>query len=263
MNPTTEVIVESEPVTNELAVRKHMSVMDEVGSMLRAVVEKGVTTENVEAMKELVGLYERMDAKQAERDFNAGFVRLQRDLPVIVAKTQIPKRGKYERFEDVMDAVAKPLLDHGFSVSFDQEPKEGRISVTCILRHISGHSQRNSFTVRLGGNSDSETQADCKASTTAKRNALLAALNIIIRQDCLQDEDDLRNDGTSITEVQAEDLMNRVRATGSDEVKFLTFAKSPLPSGATPIQVIAAYRAIPSSMLLPLHDVLRSKERAK
>lgn len=262
MNSPTEVIIES--TDKSVAVAQPLEVFDplvESYHVIREMAQKGITADNAAAMREMMGMCERMEDRKAERDFNSAFVQLQRELPVIVAKTEIPNRGKYERFEDVMDAIARPLINNGFSVSFDQEPKDGRITVTCILRHISGHSHKNSFTVRLGGKADSETQADCKASTTAKRNSLLAALNIVIRQDCLQDESDYRNEGANITPVQAKQLFDRVLACKADVVRFLGVAKITLPANASGEETQKAFESIPSASFAEMDRLLKIKEK--
>lgn len=194
-----------------------------VGDMLQAVIEKGVTSENVNAIEKLTELYWKTQERDAEKQFTTAFVALQSDLPVIVAKTVIPNRGKYERFEDIMNVVSPFLAKHGFTVSFSNDFKDNRIIETCHLRHIGGHSSSNSFSVRVG-KADTETQADCKAATTAKRNALLNALNIVIRQDCLNEEDDPRLEGSVITHSQADELERRVHETNSDVFAFLKLA---------------------------------------
>ena len=194
-----------------------------VGQMLAAVIERGVTTENVAAIEKLVGLYERMELRNAEKEFAAAFVALQADLPVIVASSVIPNRGRYERYEDVMKVVGPLLVKHGFTVSFSMDFKDTRVLETCTLRHVGGHSQSNSFAVRAG-RADSETQADCKAATTAKRNALLNCLNIVIRQDALQDEEnDASLDGSPISRDQAQYIHELIAETKSDMAKFLAF----------------------------------------
>ena len=188
-----------------------------VGQMLQAVVEKGVTSDNVGALEKLVELYERVEQRNSEKAFAASFAALQGDLPTIVASSVIPNRGKYERFEDVMRVVGPLLARHGFSVSFDQIADDNRIKSVCTLRHVAGHSVATSFAVRLGGRADSETQADCKASTTAKRNALCHALNIVIRQDCLSEENDASLESSDfVTPSQADELERRVAETNSD-----------------------------------------------
>jgi len=195
-----------------------------VGDMLQSVIASGVTSENVNAIEKLVGLYERMELKNAEKQFASAFAALQSDMPIIVATSVIPNRGKYERFEDIMRVVQPLLAKHGFSVSFGQEADDKRVGVTCLLRHSEGHSAATKFSVRLGGRADSDTQADCKASTTAKRNALLQALNIVIRQDCLTSEHDAMLEGGTVTQSQAADLERRVKETSSDAKAFLKFA---------------------------------------
>lgn len=219
-----------------------------VAQMLHAVIEKGVSQENVAALDKLVGLYERMQDRDAVKAFNAAFVALQADLPIIEATSVIPNRGKYEKFEHLMIVVGPLLTKHGFSVSFANDYKENRIIETCTLRHSSGHFQTNSFAVRVG-KADSETQSDCKAATTAKRNALMNALNIVITQDCLNSEDDPRNEGEFISKQQADELERRVKMTHSNEVAFLKFA------GA------ATYAEISSGKHAVLDEFLSKKEK--
>jgi hypothetical protein len=178
--------------------------------------------------KESLAVMERLLAMDASRRFNSDFVAMQSQLPVIVATSVIPNRGKYERFEDIMRVVSPILARNGFSVAFSQDVAENRIVVTCKLMHIGGHSERNAFAVRSGGKADSDTQADCKASTTAKRNALMQCLNIVIAQDVFATEE---NDATIIGDPnhfvspeQAFELERRVKETNSNVPAFLKFA---------------------------------------
>jgi CRISPR/Cas system CSM-associated protein Csm2 small subunit len=220
-----------------------------VGLMLQAVIERGVTADNVEALGKLADLYERVQAREAEKAFAEAFVAFQADMPTIVAKSVIPNRGKYERFEDLMEVVGPLLTKHGFVATFSMDFKENRILETCHLTHIGGHSRSNSFAVRASGKADSETQADCKAATTAKRNALCNALNIVIRQDVLNEEHDASIEGGLITAEQADELDRRVAETNSNKVAFLKFAQAP------------TFKEIRSGMYPVLDDMLRKKER--
>lgn len=199
--------------------------------MLNAIIEKGVTSENVQAIEKLAELSWKFEERDAERQFNAAFVELQNNLPVIVAESIIPNRGKYQRFEDLMqkDGIGKLLAKHGFSVSFTQEIDANRVVVTCHLSHIGGHSRKNSIAVRVSGKADSETQADMKATTTAKRNALIQALNLVIRQDVLNEENDASIEGDPnefVTQEQADQLEHRVAMTNSDVLAFLKFCNA-------------------------------------
>jgi hypothetical protein len=192
--------------------------------MLQAAFEKGVSSENMAVVEKMMDLFERQQKFDAEKEFNRAFVALQADLPIIVATSVIPNRGKYERFEDVMRVVGPLLVKHGFTVSFSMDFRDGRILETCTLKHVAGHSQSNSFAVRPG-RADSDTQADCKAATTAKRNALLNCLNIVIRQDALLNEDqDASLEGATISPDKVAYLREQVAETNSDPVKFLALA---------------------------------------
>jgi len=221
-----------------------------VGEILAAVVRGGVTEQNVAAVGEVVKLYERMQAREAEREFNRAFVQLQKELPTIVAETVIPNRGKYARFEDVMKQIAPALERNGFSVAFSNGNTDGKVTETCHLRHVGGHSTSTSFTVRVG-RADTEAQADTKAATTAKRKALQDALNIVIRQDCLNDEHDARLEAGPITYAQSDDIERRVKLLNIDAQKFLKWAGAP------------AFAAISSSRLPQITAWLEQKEKEK
>lgn len=219
-----------------------------VAEMLAAVIQKGVTQENVAAVGEIVKLYERVEEKNAEKSFARAFVALQNDLPAITAKSMIPNRGKYEKFEDLMVVVGPLLAKHGFSVSFSMDFKEGRVLEICQLSHIDGHSRSNSFAVRTA-RADSDTQADCKAATTAKRFALCNALNIVIRQDALTSEEDASIEGGPVSQEIADELERRVKETNSDVKSFLRYA------GAD------SFKTIPASRYDDLDQMLARKER--
>lgn len=214
-----------------------------IEQVFQAVIEKNISAENIEVMKQLL-------AMDAEKKFNAAFVKLQSEIPPITATSIIPNRGKYERFEDIMSKVGPLLVRHGFSVSFSMTYDTTRILETCHLRHIGGHSQANSFAVRVG-KADSDTQADCKAATTAKRNALLNALNIIIRQDVLQSGEDASLDGGFITKAQADEIEHRCKMANVNMPRFWEFA------GAT------TWATIPYGKYNAIDDLLRRKEKGE
>jgi hypothetical protein len=209
---------------------------DPVAKMLATFIEKGVTADNVNALEKMCDLYERMQDRNAQRQFTEAFVALQAELPVIVATSTIPNRGKYEKFEDVMRVVSPLLVKHGFTVSFSMDFKDTRVLEICTLKHIGGHSQSNSFAVRTG-RADSDTQADCKAATTAKRNALLNCLNIVIRQDAYQNEDsDASLDGSPLKPEQVLYLKELIKDAKPDMARLLAFA------GAASVEEIGSAR---------------------
>lgn len=232
-----------------------------VGSMLQAVIEKGVTSENVAAFAKLVDLHERMQEKEAERQFAAAFVALQSEMPSIKAMKAVPNndgtaRYMFAPYEEIMEQVAPMLQKHGFTVTFSTEIAEGRMTKICTLQHVSGHKRQNSFSARIGKGPPgcTETQADGAASTYAKRFVLCDALNITIEK-----EDDPRALGSPINAAKAEELQRRVLATGSNELAFLKLAGVAVAGQPN----IVHYQQILDGKYGMLTEMLAKKERLR
>lgn len=195
--------------------------------MMQAMIQSGVTEQNVAAFKELVLLSERMEDRNAKKQFNAAFVALQAELPAVQAMKAVPNndgstRFTYAPYEDIWRQVEPFLKRHGFSVKFSQRiPDEKRITMTCKLMHIGGHTEENEFTVRIGSGppKSSESQADGAAAQYAQRGALCDCLNIQIRHDT-----DARAEGGTVTPEQAEELEHRLKMINGDVKAFLNLA---------------------------------------
>jgi hypothetical protein len=198
--------------------------------MLRAVVDAGITDQNVGVLERLVALKERAEQRQAEREFAVAFNALQSEMPAIAATSEVPDkhggvRYVFAAYETIMQTVRPLLMKHGFSVMFKAEFKEARIHMTCRLLHIGGHHEDTVSMVRVGSGpyGASDTQADGAAQTYAKRYALCSALNIVIERDT-DGTADAAAEGEPITFEQAQTLREMVKDTGADEAKFLAYA---------------------------------------
>lgn len=209
-----------------LAVRSEPTTAD----MLRAVVDAGITDQNVGVLERLVALKERAEQRQAEREFAVAFNALQSEMPAIGASSEVPGKNdtvkyRFAAYETIMQEVRPLLMKHGFSVTFKAEFKEARVHMTCRLLHIGGHHEDTVSMVRVGSGpyGASETQADGAAQTYAKRYALCSALNIVIERDT-DGTANVAVEGSPISFEQAETLRELVKDTGSDEKKFLDYA---------------------------------------
>ena len=85
-----------------------------IGAMLNAVVAQGVTADNVAAMKELVGLYERMEDRGAKQAYTAAMTAMQAELPKVIAKSIIPTndggvRSWFANYETILDTLTPYL----------------------------------------------------------------------------------------------------------------------------------------------------------
>jgi hypothetical protein len=195
--------------------------------MLAAIIEKGVTPENVNVLEAMVGLYERMEAKSAEKAFNVAFTDLQKKLPEINATKAVPNddgtvRYMFAPLEEI-DAKLRPIaLKHGFTYSFGEGASDDmRVVKLCTVAHVAGHSRTNSFACRRSGPpKTSVTQADGSTHSYAKRGALCDAFGIIVKGQ----DDDARLLGDKISKAEAQDLESRVTLYGVNKDTFLQYA---------------------------------------
>lgn len=226
-----------------------------VADMLRMVVEKGISTENVTAFKELVQLHREEVKASAEKEFAAAFVRLQEELPVISGTRGIPDKNdkikfRYANFEDI-DAIVRPIcLRNGFTYAFRETAIEnGRVTVTMTLQHAGGHSREIPYSVRIGSGPPgaNESQADGSGHTYAQRGAIESGLSLRI----VGARDDARLEGGPISADLAFELERRVKETNSDVERFLAMA------GAK------SFKEIHSSKYDMLDAALTKKERVR
>lgn len=193
--------------------------------MLNSVIEKGVKSEDVATLREMITLYKEMEADGAKKSFAIAFSTLQSEMPQIAATRIIPKkdgtlRSTFASFDDLMSAIQPLVGKHGFSISFDMEVGEGRVVAVCILTHLQGHSESRKAAVRLSPPPEtSPAQQDAATLTFAKRLALCNMFNVSISHD-----DDARMEGQFISPEWAVDLRQKCKDVKWDERKFLQLA---------------------------------------
>jgi hypothetical protein len=189
------------------------------GTQIRNVILELARDANfdVEKLRALSDLQNSVEDRQAERAFNAAFVAMQAELPVIKRDGSLEyekEKGKpeskylvskYARYEDIAKAIQPVLAKHGFSVSFNVHPRTvegGGLMVSCVLRHIGGHvHQGPDIPVPLdtsGGKNN--IQAYGSALSYGKRYGLFAVLNVITEGD---DDDGVAAGGQPVSPEEA------------------------------------------------------------
>lgn len=246
---TNKDIVKAEEVAGTI---QRYSDTNPIGVLLNSVVEKGITAETASSMKEIVGLYERMEDRAAKQQHTAAMTALQAELPKVIANRIIPDnngnaRSTFADYTEIMEVVGPFLTAHGFSVGFTNRYEDGRVIAICKMKHAAGHEEQNEYGVRIGKGPPgcSEAQADGAASSMARRRALCDALNIVVDKD-----DDARLLGAKISQEQADALRARAVACGANEERLLKLA------GA------GRYEDIRSAKYAAVDDGLRKREQA-
>lgn len=139
----------------------------------------------IETMERLFELHKEVKKEKARADFVQAMANFQKDCPVI-EKTKIVynKDGKTVRYkfaplDSIIEQIKEKLANNGLSYTWTVENKDGNISATAKITHVSGHSTVSTFTVPI----DTEgymtaPQKYASAQTFAKRYALCNALGI-------------------------------------------------------------------------------------
>jgi hypothetical protein len=189
---------------------------------------------DADKLERLLAMQERMEARQAEQEFNAAFVAMQQKLPRIkkdgsltypVDKNKPDGKqrliSKYATWEAI-DAAIRPILaEHGFALSFTTDiAANGILVVTAILRHSAGHSTKTPGPPLPCDSSGGKNniQGWGSAMSYGKRYAATAALNLITEGD----DDDAKLAGMAfLTPEQVEELQALIVETDANERRFL------------------------------------------
>ena len=231
-----------------------------VAEILSAVVAKGITQENVGALKEIVSLYERMEDKNAERKYASALCELQKECQNVVATKDVDGKFRYAPFLNIWNAVRPAVERNGFTLQWSQEHQGDKIKVTLTLQHLSGHKRDFTYAMRLGSNAPgtpSGAQApvlDSQAESRAKRRLMMDALNIVV--DAVTPAEDV-GDGTLADQEESDALFRRLIAVTPDPEKQQPAQKRFLDTAG-----VDAWNKIPKALLPILQRLMSEKERA-
>lgn len=157
---------------------------------------------DIEKLERLVSLKERMDAKNAQTEFNASMAAMQCDIPSIAERGEGHNRKTYATLEDINDVIKPIMQRYGFAMSFRVEHKAEGVSVTGVLMHRAGHREETTMllpTDTSGGKN--AVQAVASSVSYGKRYVMCAMLNISTRE--MDDDGYAAAPVATITEVQA------------------------------------------------------------
>lgn len=144
----------------------------------RALVSNDVSLERLEKLYQLKREY---DADQARNAFTEDMAAFKAE-PVIIEKDRevdfTSQKGRthywHASIGNIVQKLVPALAKHGFSHRWDQKTDGGLITITCILTHRQGHSERYTLTAKPdeSGNKNS-IQAINSTCTYLQRYTLL------------------------------------------------------------------------------------------
>ena len=216
------------------------------GSTADLLFEAVRTGTPVEQLEKLVELHERMEARQAAKDFADAMAAVQTEIKAIPhnrAKEKDATRagGNFSYTWASLDQIATVLnpiaAKHGLSYKWDTAVSENgkMLTSTCTARHVHGHTDSSSFTLPTEGGSPamSPQQKFASAEKFAHRHSLISVFGLTTTGD-EGGPDAEEADPTTIDEKRVQQLEDMLADTGADLPKFLTFLR---------VESLAALRA--------------------
>jgi len=175
----------------------------------------------IDRLERMMDMKERMDAKEAEQQFNAAFAQASADFPAIPMRGEGHNRRPYATHADIVKHTRPTLSKHGLSLSWDTVVKDGAVTVTAILSHVGGHARRTEMVLPADtSGSKNAVQAVGSTQTYGMRYTAQAILGLSLGEDTDDDAQALSN---TISPDQAQSLRNMITETSSDEVKLCAF----------------------------------------
>lgn len=192
--------------------------------MLQAAMDRGA---DLDKLQQLMDLQQRWEASEARKAFVAAMTVFKANPPDII-KTKLVSYGstsyKHATLADVCAAAIQGLAQVGISHRWDVEQAD-KITVTCVLTHELGHSERVSMSAPADTSGQKNPiQAIASAVSYLQRYTLLSITGLAARD---QDDDGATTgEGVeTITEQQAADLTALAEEVGLNIDKLLAWLK--------------------------------------
>jgi hypothetical protein len=184
-------------------------------------------------LKELLDVFERLNAKKAEQAFNAAFAKFKAECSPIrkrsenaqfqVTRNGVKRASRYAALEDIDADTRESLTNNGLSYAWGDALVSGdTITMKCVVSHVGGHQRSSAVTLPHESKAGASPQQKFASTITyLQRYSLIAALGLTT---C--DEDDDGNEATggeTIAEAQQNALNDLILEVGADRAKFLRF----------------------------------------
>lgn len=212
---------EALPVSGEVVQVGAASIMEVIG---RAASDPNT---DVDKLERLLGMYERITAREAEVAFNESLKAAQAEMPQIKRDAKNDQtNSRYARLETVSQAMDPIITKHGFALSFGtaESPLPGHYRITCTLSHEAGHSRDYhadvpaDLTGMKGTQNKTATHAFGSTMSYGRRYLKLMMFDV-----ALTDDDGNAAEATFISEAQAAQLEALMREAGADREAFLGY----------------------------------------
>tara|TARA_R110000803_G_scaffold4054_9_gene13921 strand:+ start:1128 stop:1925 length:798 start_codon:yes stop_codon:yes gene_type:complete len=167
-------------------------------SMMQVALEKGIDSEQ---LSKLMDMSERYEANEARKAYMLAMSKFKANAPIITADKDVAYSGtaySHASNANVTGSIIPRLAEHGLVHRWDQSQEGSAITITCIITHELGHSERTPMTASPDtSGSKNPIQAIASAITYMQRYTLLAATGLAV-----QDKNDDDGGAQAIAEHQ-------------------------------------------------------------
>lgn len=228
-----------------------MTPLQQESSALMALIERAATSTDIDVDKldKLLAVKERWDAQQAKRAFVDAMSRFRNTCPAVV-KNADAHNSRYAKLDHVIRTIQATMQECGLSHSWRTQQEADRISVTCVLTHIDGHSESTTLAASPD-TSGSKNPIQAIGSTTSylERYTLFAILGLASSDD---DDGGAPVGVDRIDEGQVADLDAMISEVGADRAAFATYLRKSLkvPEGKIENIPVTAYKDVVGALEL-------------
>lgn len=203
-------------------------------SIMSAIVSAAQNPDvDPDKMERMMALYERIEAKQAEAQFNVAMNACQKEMRRVQADATNPQTSSNYATYAALDRALRPIYtSHGLSLSFDTgEAASGYVRVKCYVAHESGHSRTYQVDMPadgLGAKGNAvmtKTHAAGSAMSYGMRYLLKLIFNVAVGEDDDDGNGAVEVSGPSITDEQLATLRDMLEAKGKKEPKLVDYLK--------------------------------------
>jgi hypothetical protein len=224
--PPSEIVTTTGQQQSLMLPREEPTLLDVISAIVR---DPSVDVARLEAV---IGLKERMEARDAEKEFNRDFAAAMMEMPRVAKRGRKDMKEKgcimYATYED-LDAAIRPIeTKHGFARSFSTRANDkGPSSImTLHLTHRAGHSRTSERLCRPDpGPGRNDIQAEGSGESYGRRYLTLGVWNIVT-----VGADDDGDTAEPITNAQALDIrtmLDYLAMTPTQAEKFWAWAEVP------------------------------------
>lgn len=216
----------TKPIEGEIVDERAM-VRYDPSQLLSQAIEKGL---GIETLERLMALQERWQANTAKAEFFEALAQFQSLVPDILKKKKAYE-AMYAPLGDIDKTIKTPMRECGLSKRWEQQQDaDGKLTMTCIITHSAGHSERTSI-----GPVDPGSLEKTKAMNTIQqrgavitylqRYTLIGALGLTTAD---ADIDGQVNTGeiVFISDKQVADLTALIQEVKADKVLFLKYMQA-------------------------------------